>query len=131
MWPNPQKTADLVAFTEEILNGKLKFSGKETNHGLTELWNTQSHHQLSFPADISNPQETSTAFETLNYDSTNINQYYAENQIHQMRKQLYQRIGETLRNWNTTANVKIKSSFVVKGASIHYRKCDKILGKKI
>ena len=26
------------------------------------------------------------------------NQYYAENQIHQMRKQLYQRLGETLRN---------------------------------
>ena len=25
MWPNPQKTADLVAFTEEILNGKLQF----------------------------------------------------------------------------------------------------------
>ena len=25
MWPNPQKTADLVTFTEEILNGKLHF----------------------------------------------------------------------------------------------------------
>ena len=25
MWPNPQQTADLVTFTEEILNGKLKF----------------------------------------------------------------------------------------------------------
>ena len=25
MRPNPQKTADLVAFTEEILNGKLHF----------------------------------------------------------------------------------------------------------
>ena len=25
MWPNPQKTADLVRFTEEILNGKLHF----------------------------------------------------------------------------------------------------------
>ena len=23
MWPNPQETADLVIFTEEILNGKL------------------------------------------------------------------------------------------------------------
>ena len=22
MWPNPQETADLVTFTEEILNGK-------------------------------------------------------------------------------------------------------------
>ena len=25
MWPNPQETADLVKFTEEILNGKLHF----------------------------------------------------------------------------------------------------------
>ena len=25
MWPNPQESADLVSFTEEILNGKLRF----------------------------------------------------------------------------------------------------------
>ena len=25
MWPNPQETADLVTFIEEILNGKLHF----------------------------------------------------------------------------------------------------------
>ena len=25
MWPNPQETADLVTFTEGILNGKLHF----------------------------------------------------------------------------------------------------------
>ena len=25
MWPNPQKTEDLVTFTEEIANGKLHF----------------------------------------------------------------------------------------------------------
>ena len=25
MWPNPQQTADLVIFTEEILNGKFHF----------------------------------------------------------------------------------------------------------
>ena len=25
MWPNPQETADLVTFTEEIFNGKLHF----------------------------------------------------------------------------------------------------------
>ena len=25
MWPNPQETADLVTFTEEILNRKLQF----------------------------------------------------------------------------------------------------------
>ena len=26
MWPNPDETADLVTFTEEILNEKLHFS---------------------------------------------------------------------------------------------------------
>ena len=30
MWPNPQKAADLVTFTEEILNGKLHFLCSET-----------------------------------------------------------------------------------------------------
>ena len=30
MWPNLQETADLVTFTEEILNGKLLFLGSET-----------------------------------------------------------------------------------------------------
>ena len=25
MWPNPQENADLVTFTEEIVNGKLHF----------------------------------------------------------------------------------------------------------
>ena len=25
MWPNSEETADLVAFTEETLNGKLRF----------------------------------------------------------------------------------------------------------
>ena len=25
MWPNPQETADLVTFTEEIVDGKLHF----------------------------------------------------------------------------------------------------------
>ena len=30
MWPNPQFPADLVTFTEEILNGKLDFCA-ETN----------------------------------------------------------------------------------------------------
>ena len=26
MWPNPLETADLVTFTEEVLNGKLYFA---------------------------------------------------------------------------------------------------------
>ena len=29
MWPNPHETADLVIFTEEILNGKLHFLWSE------------------------------------------------------------------------------------------------------
>ena len=29
MWPNPQKTADLVTFSEEILNEKLHFLSSE------------------------------------------------------------------------------------------------------
>ena len=32
MWPNAQETADLVTFTEEILNGKLHFLYSD-NHG--------------------------------------------------------------------------------------------------
>ena len=35
MWPNPQKTADLVTFTEEILNGKLHFL---CSHTLDNQW---------------------------------------------------------------------------------------------
>ena len=31
MWPNLQQTADLVTFTEEILNGKLHFLCSETD----------------------------------------------------------------------------------------------------
>ena len=31
MWPNPQETANLVTFTEEILNGKLHFLRSDSN----------------------------------------------------------------------------------------------------
>ena len=31
MWPNPEDGADLVTFTEEILNGKLHFLCNESN----------------------------------------------------------------------------------------------------
>ena len=35
MWPNPQKTADLVTFTEEVLNGNLHFlCGGEVNSNI-------------------------------------------------------------------------------------------------
>ena len=35
MWPNPQDTADLVTFTEEILNGKLHFCAVSGNMCIT------------------------------------------------------------------------------------------------
>ena len=52
MWPNPQKNADLVTFTEEILNGELHSLCSETwkvlgsfmvfkdfgNYGYQHLW---------------------------------------------------------------------------------------------
>ena len=41
MWPNPQETADLVTFTEEILNEKLHFLcnviAKHEAYGLDSL----------------------------------------------------------------------------------------------
>ena len=42
MWLNPQETADLVTFTEEILNGKLHFLCKEFLQNQNVLSNTQS-----------------------------------------------------------------------------------------
>ena len=40
MWPNPQKTSDLVTFTEEILNRKLHFlcSGHEKGELSSKGW---------------------------------------------------------------------------------------------
>ena len=32
MWPNPQEIEDLVLFTEEILNGKLRFLYSDGNY---------------------------------------------------------------------------------------------------
>ena len=37
MWPNPEKTADLVTFTEEILNEKLHFSSSAGSE--ITVWN--------------------------------------------------------------------------------------------
>ena len=39
MWPNPLETADLVTFTEKILNGKLHFfcSAHKTNNGVANI----------------------------------------------------------------------------------------------
>ena len=41
MWPNPQETADLVIFTEEILNGKLHFLCSAEK---LEIWLTKSFY---------------------------------------------------------------------------------------
>ena len=40
MWPNPHVTADLVTFTEEIVNGKLHFcAGCYRKKKMMRLWN--------------------------------------------------------------------------------------------
>ena len=49
MWPNPPETADLVTFTEEILNGKLHFLCNVSNQVIhiediednIQIWNRQ------------------------------------------------------------------------------------------
>ena len=43
MWPNPQETADLVTFIEEILNGKLHF--------LCAVWLTVLQYEF-LPKDV-------------------------------------------------------------------------------
>ena len=61
MWPNPQETADLATFTEEILNGKLffflqsqfinKFLKFEyfNHHAKVEMWLTLYKFPIFFP----------------------------------------------------------------------------------
>ena len=34
MWPNPQETAELITFTEDILNGKLHFLCSAFDEGI-------------------------------------------------------------------------------------------------
>ena len=43
MWPNPKETADLVTFTEEIVNGKLHFlrSESDTVRFLNVTWHVR------------------------------------------------------------------------------------------
>ena len=40
MWPNTQETADLVTFTEKILDGKLHFlcSAKKYSYSAINIW---------------------------------------------------------------------------------------------
>ena len=40
MWPNPQKIANFVIFTKQILNGKLHFLSRDNSKGVFKtLWN--------------------------------------------------------------------------------------------
>ena len=57
MWLNPQETADLVTFTEEILNGKFHFLGSESCN--------------PFPQDFSKPWHRITLkyYSYLTYES--------------------------------------------------------------
>ena len=50
MWPNPQKTADLIIVTEEILNGKLHFlcsvwETEDFTKKYTSIYNNMSNHE--------------------------------------------------------------------------------------
>ena len=59
MWPNPQKTVDLVAFTEEILNGKLHFlcSAQKYFCGVALYYNRYTEYRSSY--DMSGDNEKS------------------------------------------------------------------------
>ena len=44
MWPNPQETADLVTFTEEIFNGKIHILSSETIESRYLYWPDKNHY---------------------------------------------------------------------------------------
>ena len=54
MWPNPQETADLVTFTEDILNGKSSFlcsvtsAQKVRRHRIFRPWVAEKQHTEMF-----------------------------------------------------------------------------------
>ena len=50
MWTNPQETADLVTFTEEILNEKLHFLGSVTLVFFTQSQMDKAHFITNFSA---------------------------------------------------------------------------------
>ena len=55
MWPNPKKTAELVTFTEEILNGKLHFLSSEIIFEKIEEFIPKNKHQNKTKNIISDP----------------------------------------------------------------------------
>ena len=46
MWPNPQETADLFIFTEEILNGKLNFFWQYMHLSLKAYFDALNQHLM-------------------------------------------------------------------------------------
>ena len=49
MWPNPQFPADLITFTEEILNAKLRFLCSDSyNKPSTNLTSIEFYHSIIF-----------------------------------------------------------------------------------
>ena len=46
MWPNPQGIADLVTFTEDVLNGKLHFLSSDGNVDLKRIKNKTTRIRL-------------------------------------------------------------------------------------
>ena len=67
MSPNPQETADLVTFTEEILNGKLHFLCSEVNEIISNVF---SRRKISL-----NKNKTffqSQKFGSVEYDSLSL-----------------------------------------------------------
>ena len=54
MWENPQETADLVTFTEEILNGKFHFFALGIRHRVYQLdLNSDQFYYVSLSKNIS------------------------------------------------------------------------------
>ena len=49
MWPNPQETADLVTFTEEVLNGTLFLKIFYAVYIVKKSFNYQQLHCKKFP----------------------------------------------------------------------------------
>ena len=50
MWPNPLEIADLVAFAEEILNGKLHFCAERGNLYLFQCYESTFQNTKEYSA---------------------------------------------------------------------------------
>ena len=67
MWPNPQETADLVTYAEEILNGKFQFFCGALLRSFSILWKTSALTSILHPNSlISSPTLINTLFTSNN-----------------------------------------------------------------